>query len=321
MNSEQAKKIAFPDLLARLGFHPVKIEKNGRELWYKSPFREEKEASFHTTFIRDKWVWKDFGDTGGTVIDFAIRYQNLSTVREALDWLGLMTQGHLFESPRLERVGEESKGSDLFSFHQQGQNFSQNSATGRDLEFLDAHPIANPAIHNYLEKERLIPANLADMYLVEVKYRNQVTGKDYFAFGMKNEGGGYEVRVASDKYAFKSALIVRDVTLIKGTSPERGIINVFEGMIDFLSLLVMLNCKRLAGDALVMHSLSSFHRTVELIRAGSYQSVNTFLDNDTPGKKATEDFKTEFPGLVTCQSEMYANYKDLNEALKKNKVA
>lgn len=50
MNSEQAKQISLPDLLEQLGHIPVKTTKAGRELWYRSPFRDEKEPSFHTSF-------------------------------------------------------------------------------------------------------------------------------------------------------------------------------------------------------------------------------------------------------------------------------
>ena len=61
MNSEQAKQISLPDLLEQLGHIPVKTAKAGRELWYRSPFRDEKEPSFHTSFLGGKWIWNDFG--------------------------------------------------------------------------------------------------------------------------------------------------------------------------------------------------------------------------------------------------------------------
>ena len=135
---------------------------------------------------------------------------------------------------------------------------------------------------------------------------------------MENQSGGYEIRVASSKYSFKSALKARDITLIRGISPERGIVNVFEGMTDFLSLLVMMNCSNLAGDSLIMHSLSSYQRAADCIHAKGYQVINTFLDNDTPGREGTERLKNEFGEKVTSQSPMFAGYKDLNDALRAN---
>ena len=90
-------------------------------------------------------------------------------------------------------------------------------------------------------------------------------------------------------------------------------------MVDFLSLLVMLGSKSLSGDAIIMHSLSSFQRTLEVIRRENYQKVNTFLDNDRSGQEATLRFASELGALHSNQSEMFSNYKDLNEALCANK--
>ena len=64
MNSEQAKKLSLPDILSRLGHQPTEIKNGGNEYWYRSPFRKEKEASFHTSFLGGKWIWNDFADSG-----------------------------------------------------------------------------------------------------------------------------------------------------------------------------------------------------------------------------------------------------------------
>jgi hypothetical protein len=321
MNADQAKKISLPDLLAQLGHEPVKVTKEGRELWYASPFRAEKEPSFHTSFLGGKWIWNDFGDIGGTVVDFAMRLQGYRSVKEALTWLDGMFHRSMFEKQTAARVGEGTQPEEptLFSFQQQSGAAAPEISDSRQLEFIDAHPITNPAIFTYLAQERGIPKELAMQYLQEVKYRNTANGKEFFAFGMKNESDGYEVRVASSKYTFKSALKARDITVIRGTSPERRTVNVFEGMTDFLSLLVMMNFTNLAGDSLIMHSLSSFHRAVEFIRGGDYQVINTFLDNNRPGEEGTEKFKAEFGEKAASQSQMFAPYADLNDALRANK--
>lgn len=321
MNSDQAKKISLPDLMARLGHEPVKIQKEGREIWYASPFRAEKEPSFHTSFLGGKWIWNDFGDIGGTVVDFAMRHGGYRSVKEALAWLDRMCQGvNMFEKqPVRGGEGMEQEQPTLFSFQQQSGAAAPEILESRQLEFIEAQPITNEVILNYLTKERCIPATLAKHYLQEVKYRNTATGKDYFAFGMANESGGYEIRVASSKYKFKSALIARDITVIAGTAPERRAVNVFEGMTDFLSLLAMMNFSNLAGDSLIMHSLSSFPRAADFIRSRDYQVINTFLDNNRPGEEGTERFKADFGGKVTPQTQMFAPYADLNDALCANR--
>jgi len=320
MNAAQAKQISLPDLLARLGHEPVKAQKGGHELWYASPFRAEMEPSFHTSFLGGKWIWKDFGDMGGTVVDFAMRYRNVSNVKDALAWLDTVLHQPLLVKASIEPTIPDEHPT-LFSFQQQSGAAAPQVEDFRQLEFLAAQPISNPVIFEYLANERHIPQDLATHYLKQVSYRNTATGKDYFAFGMENESGGYEIRVASSKYHFKSALKARDITFFKGSSPERGILNIFEGMIDFLSLLVMFNCKRLAGDTVVMHSLSSFQRTEEFLKGREYRTINTFLDNDRAGEECTERFKAAFGSIISPKGEMYAQYNDLNDALRANKTS
>jgi hypothetical protein len=320
MNAAQAKQLSLPDLLARLGHQPVKSQKEGNELWYTSPFRAEAEASFHTSFLGGKWIWKDFGDIGGTVVDFAMRYHNVSSVRDALAWLDTLFQ-QLPSAGKLVAAQSASEQPSLFSFQQQRGAAAPVAEDSRQLEFLAAQTISHPVILEYLVEERHIPQDLALRFLKQVSYRNTATGKEYFGFGMENMSGGYEVRVASSKYDFKSALKARDITLIQGSSPERGAANVFEGMLDFLSLLVLLGTKSLAGDAIIMHSLSSFQRAADFIRGKGYGRVNTFLDNDRAGQECTQRFISEFGVVVTSQSEYFANYNDLNDALRANTPA
>lgn len=310
MNSQQAKQIDLPDLLSRLGYEPMKVTKGGRELWYPSPFRQEKTASFHTSFLGGKWIWKDFGDAGGNVIDFVMRHQNLP-FKEALAFLRNMYQGSLFE-----RSNRETKSPTVLSFstaaeQQQMRTLSEDM---RELEFLEAHEIKTPVIFEYLEKERKIPGELTKRYLKEVTYRNIPKDKIFFAFGMENESNGYEIRSASDQYTFKSALIKRDITVIQGRGSAS--VNVFEGMTDFLSLLVLQNSEQLKGDAIVMHSVSTYKRTVDFIKEQGYKEVFTFLDNDKTGKKYTRKFEQDLPSFnVTSQSQTFRPHKDLNDAL------
>jgi len=275
MRADQANNIDFPDLLSRLGHEPTAIRKGGNELWYRSPFRKEKKASFHISKGRKyAWVWKDFGDEGGTVIDFIMRLHGHRNLKKALDYLNRLYPDEVSTARPVKRVGANT------------QNFSED----RELEFIGAYPISNPIIYAYLEG-RCIPKKLAQQYLKEIKYRHKKSGKEFFAFGMENQSSGYEIRAASDEYSFKSALKKKDITFIQGSRTGRNAVNVFEGMTDFLSLLVMLDVSNLLGDSIIMHSLSSFGHTVEFIKDKDYQQVNTFLDNNKSGKEHTRKFK------------------------------
>ena len=68
MNIEEARKIPITDYLHSLGYSPVKQQ--GANLWYKSPLREEHEASFKVNTEREQWY--DFGaGKGGNIIALA----------------------------------------------------------------------------------------------------------------------------------------------------------------------------------------------------------------------------------------------------------
>ncbi len=68
MNIQEAKKIRLVDFLGGLGHHPV-IQR-GNSVWYKSPFRMEKEASFKIDLRKE--LWYDFGlGKGGDIITLA----------------------------------------------------------------------------------------------------------------------------------------------------------------------------------------------------------------------------------------------------------
>ena len=68
MTIEEAKNIRLVDYLHSLGYPPVRQQ--GTNLWYKSPFREETEASFKVNTEINKWY--DFGlGQGGNIIALA----------------------------------------------------------------------------------------------------------------------------------------------------------------------------------------------------------------------------------------------------------
>ena len=300
MNSYQAKKLPLPDIMARLGYEPVKIQKNGNEYWYRSPFRKEKEASFHTSFLGDKWIWKDFGDNGGTVIDFVMQYQNYSSVNEALAFLDKMFLKNHFKPLGGTKTENRNK-----------------SFKNEKTLILDAvKPLKHPALTRYLTGERAINLKIGQTYLKEIHFHNTENGKKYFALGMQNQSGGYEVR----NPFFKSSLGNKDLSLIKG-GEGRGEVSVFEGYMDFLSFLTDRKKQKLQGDVLILNSVSFAEKAKSLIREQSYTKVYTFLDNDTKGRETLESFG-ELPTQIITLNHLYKNFKDYNQYLqnRKNKV-
>ena len=68
MTIQDVKQIKLADYLQSLGYTPVKQQ--GKNLWYKSPLREETDASFKVNTELEKWY--DFGiGKGGNIIALA----------------------------------------------------------------------------------------------------------------------------------------------------------------------------------------------------------------------------------------------------------
>lgn len=305
MNSEQAKKLSLPVILEKLGHLPVKTLKNGYELWYKSPFRKEIEPSFHTSFLGGKWIWNDFGDSGGSVIDFAMRFFN-TDVKGALANLESLTdnqQKSLFNAPLVASKDAQAT---------QVPNDSKTLSLCK-ISPLNRDSFNGKALLQYLTEKRGINPDIAIKYLVEVQYRNNENGKVYFAAGIKNENEGYEIRNAY----FKSSIGQKGVSIIKGKKGNSAI--VFEGFMDFLSALTYFQTNDLSmfqniveSDVLVMNSASFHERTKELIQANNYTKISLFLDNDTAGNKVKQTIKLGLGNLVEDNSDIYSTFKDFN---------
>lgn len=313
MNSYEAKRKNLYDLLNRLGYQPYgNAKRGGQEYWYLSPFRNESKPSFHITFKGNIWVWKDFGHngtkSGGHIIDFIQELKGLD-FKGALAFLRDVYQADLFERHPAKGRGQLSQHHFLFQAHLNETKLQQE----QKLKLLKASPLQNKTIFQYL-CNRCIPASIATKYLQEVQYLNVAKNKIYFAFGMKNEQGGYEIRAASDTYPFKSVLGKRNLTFIKGQSNTKHI-NVFEGMLDALSFIVFSGRDVCKEDMLIMHSTSTFQKAATFIQDRNYSMIKTYMDNDDTGQGATDKFIKLFDDRTIPLNRFYEGYNDVNDFL------
>lgn len=301
MNTQQAKKLSLPDILAKLGHEPTRSTKGGNELWYASPFCDEKQALFHTSFLGGQWIWNDFGDIGGNIIDFAMRHQNVN-VKGALAFLdrfsGLVSQHSepVFKStqPSLMPADEVVP--------------PKKKPANHKLILDKVAPLHSMV--GYV-RDRGIDPLVARKYLVDVFYRNADSNKAYFAVGIKNRAGGYEIR---NPY-FKSSLGGKDLTLIKGRVGEG--VAVFEGFMDFLSYLTDLKLETLEKDVIILNSATFGKAALTLIKESGYSKVHLFFDNDNAGNTLTENFITQLEDIsVQPENHRYHPHKDYNEMLK-----
>ncbi len=122
MNTEQAKQIRIEDYLQHIGIIPTK--QSGNNLWYKSPFRNEKEPSFKVNQNINQW--HDFGSGDkGNIIDLAMKLHQTESVSEALRAIE-----QAFPNPQTVKTS--------FSFRQQG--------VLNEMSNIEIKPLNHPAI-------------------------------------------------------------------------------------------------------------------------------------------------------------------------------
>ena len=286
MNIQEAKQIKIADYLQSLGHRPVKQQ--GANLWYKSPLRNESEASFKVNTTMNSWF--DFGvGKGGNIITLASYLYASDSLPYLLD--------------KLEKQALHVRPTD-FSFIQQ--------ASEPSFERLEVRELNHPALLRYLS-ERKINLHIARKECVELHFSHG--GKSYFAIGFKNKSGGYEVR----NLFFKGCMSPKDITHIRQQGEPRYTCYVFEGMMDYLSFLSLRlwkfpSCPSLkAQDYVILNSTSNVDKAVDALYG--YERISCLLDNDDAGRKATLDIENALGYRVRDASHLYCEYKDLNDYL------
>ena len=189
MTIEEAKSIRIADYLHSLGYSPVKQQ--GINLWYKSPFREESEASFKVNTEREQWY--DFGlGKGGNIIALA---------------------AHLYATDHvpyiLKRIAEQTPHVRPVSFSFGKQNSSEPS-----FQQLEIVPLSSPALLAYLQG-RGINIKLAKRECSEARFTHN--GKRYFAIAFPNGSCGYEIR---NRY-FKGCIAPKEISHIRQSGEQR----------------------------------------------------------------------------------------------------
>ncbi len=312
-NTDWAKEnISMPELLRCFGHEPVQIKRSGTEYWYISPFRYEKEPSFHTSYLNGKWIWNDFGrgdvKGNGTVIGFMQMHENVG-VKTTLQLLKGMfpNRGRAVSLEALK----------LLPLFKKVELVSPKPKPNEILAITEIkEQIWDKTLIGYLAGERKINHKLARKYLRKIIYENTQTGKSYNTLGFMNQSGDYECR---DKY-FKGILkapssdhqnAAKDISFIPGNDHSR--IAIFEGFMDFLTVLTNKNMEVLPLDVLVLNMVNLRKRGLDFIKSGDYKEVFTFFDNDAAGEKTTDFFKQELGRKVNPQNHLYKNFKDYNQ--------
>ena len=286
MNIQKAKQIRIADYLQSLGYTPVKQQ--GNSLWYKSPFRQETEASFKVN--TDRNLWFDYGlGRGGNII---------ALVQElyASDHVPYLLNRIAEQAPHVRPVS--------FSFRQQ--------ASEPSFQHLEVGELTHPALLRYLQ-ERGINTALARLECKELHFIHN--GKPYFAVGFPNMAGGYEVR----NRLFKGCISPKNISHIRQQGEPREKCLVFEGMMDYLSFLMLRirNCPTMPNldrqDYVILNSVSNVSKAADVLHG--YERIHCLLDNDEAGRKAYLELERELSGRIRDFSHNYSGHKDLNDFL------
>ena len=272
---QKARNICIVKTLAKLGHFPSRTTE--KEAWFLSPLRSETQASFNVSLHKN--LWYDFGiGKGGSTIDLIMLMKSFS-VKEALEYL--------------------KKDTETFSF---SPKITQHRLKQAEIRILDVELIYLQGLVGYL-KSRKIPLEVGNKYCNQIWYGCR--GKRFFAIGLQNHKGGWELR---NKY-FKTSISPKTFSFFQRESKQ---LIITEGMFDFLSLATIDEALVENLDCIILNSLAFLERIKMLIP--KYEKVLIYLDNDPAGKKAASLLLNQFDNVTDC-SNSYSDYIDLNEKL------
>lgn len=221
LSCKSARNICIVKTLAKLGHFPTRTTE--KEAWFLSPLRSETQASFSVSLIKN--LWFDFGlGKGGNTIDLIMLMKSWS-VREALEFLKNDMESFSFSPPDVQHLLKVT-----------------------EIRILDVQFIHLKALVDYL-KFRNIPFEIGRSYCRQVWYRCK--GKRFFALGLQNHLGGWELR---NKY-YKTSSSPKTYTLFERKSKQ---LLVTEGMFDFLSLATIDEDLVQSSDCIILNSQGLF---------------------------------------------------------------
>ena len=280
MTYNEINELDIVDYLTRLGIQPKRV--SGHQYWYLSPLpdHEEKTASFKVNRHLNRW-W-DFGtQEGSTLVDFLMRYHKLTAteVKEKFTGPGSL-QPAVPQHPPSAASDQEKK-----------------------VEVIDSFPIRSHYLLQYLF-ERRIPIAVAQRYNREIRYRFTGSNKEYYALGLPNDAGGWELRNKFHKY---SADPKGPTTIINGSKD----VALFEGNFNMLTLATFLqNPDEQLPDFHITNS--SGHLEDSLAKLDHYQNKYLFFDNDPTGDKLTATALARDPSYLDMRG-LYKHHNDLND--------
>ena len=291
MDIQTAKQIRLEEFLHSLGYNPVK--RQGINLWYKSPFREETEASFKVNTERNQWY------------DFALGKGR----QHHRTGFAPLCNGQRAVSFETHRGTGTARAPYLFLFSQAVLYGAEFPAVGNRAAIFPclARLFAGKGYQSGTGEKRMQGSTVSH------------NGKRYFAIAFPNISGGYEIR---NRY-FKGCIAPKEISHIRQSGEQRNTCYVFEGFMDYLSFLTLRleSCPQCPDfdrqDYMVLNSVANVPKA--LYPLGSYERIHCFFDNDRAGMEALQQIRKEYDSTrhIRDASQIYCGCKDLNEYLQK----
>ena len=280
---------------------------------YKAPFREDRNPSMHVDERRNMWC--DYGSilpdgrrAGGGNIELVRLMFGLNSNKEAA-----------------EKIIDICGG--LVERYSQPKTVKRESEKKPGIEVIGSlNMISNRALRNYLRGRGINP-DLASLWCDEVDFRIGSSDSRMFAIGFRNDRQGYVLRNSFFKGTNVNSIstIVNSSTVEEAAWKNRptaqicpdagdGKVMVFEGFMDYLSLLTMRGVNKLDCDCIVLNSTVNVGEAISFLR--KHERIECWLDNDDAGRQCLKFIQDRCgEENVADMSQTYCRNNDLNDYL------
>lgn len=284
---KEARKISIVTYLESLGFNYTKS--SGSYYYYLSPLpgRNERKPSFLVRKKDNKWNDRGIDQNWDDIISLVMKIENINYYN-ALDVL-------------LEKRNDR-----FISFDKIDYNNESNKRISIIIK--QVSELKNKILINYL-LSRKINIDIAKFYCKEAwiqfplsKYNPQ---KLHLVIAFKNSLGGYEMR---NSY-LKISNSPKYYTFISGENSDR---DIFEGFINFLSLLTYKNILKTKNNVYVLNSLIYLPYIYDYLRQTG--TNNLYLDYGNSAEKQINLLK-ENDIKFNDRRDLFLMYGDLNDML------
>ena len=177
--------------------------------------------------------------------------------------------------------------------------------------------------HLHIVAEVVIYPDLASLWCDEVDFRIGSSDSRMFAIGFRNDRQGYVLRTSF----FKGTNVNSISTIVNGAMvwknrptapicPDAGDVKVmvFEGFMDYLSLLTMRGVNKLDCDCVVLNSTVNVGEAISFLR--KHERIECWLDNDDAGRQCLKFIQDRCgEENVADMSQTYCRNNDLNDYL------